>query len=235
MSIARNLRAVNVKRIPPAPLRRCNGPVRSNARELDRRIANTKQLEIKAKNLILQADKRAARDPRRQAQARWEMRDVARELIQLRKTSALLVTSKAQLASVQMRVNEAFAARRIEGTIRASVGAMHDVNSLIRLPELAGTMQELSVELIKAGIIEEIVGENLPQDDFAEFEEEAAKGEVDKVLGEILKDRMTTAGEAPAAPIAQKPIAATSQQEEEEEDGEAMVDRMRYRLEALRS
>lgn len=90
---------------------------------------------------------------------------------------------------------------------------------------------------VKAGIIEEIVGKNLPRDIFPEFEEEAAEGELDKVLGEILKDRMATAGKLPTASIAQKPIAATPQQEEEkdEEDNEAMIDQMRYGLEALGS
>ncbi len=41
---------------------------------------------------------------------------------------------------------------------------MKEVNSLIRLPELAGTMSELSVELMKAGIIERLVEDTLPED-----------------------------------------------------------------------
>ncbi|KAI0875738.1 Snf7-domain-containing protein [Hypoxylon argillaceum] len=231
-----SLKSVFVKPDPQAQHRRCNAIVRSNARKLDREITNMRQLEIKTKNLILQADKRAVRDPQRQTQAHREMRDFAHILIQHRRTSALLVTSKAQLSSVQMKINEAFAMRQLEGTIRASVGVMQDVNSLIRLPELAGTMQELSVELIKAGIIEEMVGENLPQDGSAEFEEEVAEGEVDKVLGEILKERTATTGKLSAAPTAQEPITATPQREEEgEEDNKAMMDQMRYRLEALRN
>jgi charged multivesicular body protein 3 len=194
-----------------------------------------KQLEIKTKTLIQQADKRAAREPQRQTQARRDVRVFARELIRNRRTSALLMTSKAQLSSVQMQVNEAFAVRKIEGSIRASVGVMRDVNSLIRLPELADTMQELSGEPMKAGIIEEMVGENLPEDSVAEFGEEVDEDEVDKVLGEILKDRMAThSGKLPTAPIAQEPVAAIPPQEEEE-DAEAMMDQMRNRLETLRS
>lgn len=141
------------------------------------------------------------------------------------------MTSKAQLNSVLMQVNEAFAVRKIEGSIRVSVGIMKDVNTLIRLPELAGTMRELSVELMKAGIVEEMVGESLPEEDMFEDEETEAEGEVDKVLGEILKGKMEKTGALPSAPIAQEPVAA----EEEEEDQEAMMDQMRNRLEALRS
>jgi charged multivesicular body protein 3 len=179
----------------------------------------------------VQADKRAQRDPSRQKQAAKEVRDFARELIRTRKTSARLVTAKAQLNSVQMQVNEAFALRKIEGSIRASVGVMKDVNMLIRLPELGQTMRELGVELTKAGIIEEMAEDMLPEGDLVD-EDEEAEGEVDKVLGEILKDRMDKTGRLPSVPLPKEEVPAA---EEEEEDTEAMMDQMRNRLEALRS
>ncbi|OLN92206.1 Vacuolar protein-sorting-associated protein 24 [Colletotrichum chlorophyti] len=225
------LRALFVKPDPQQQLRKCNALIRSNIRKLERDINQVRQVESKTKNLILQADRRAQRDPTRAKQAQKEARDFARELIRARKTSNRLVTSKAQLNSVQMQVNEAFAVRKIEGSIRASVGVMKDVNRLIRLPELAGTMQELSVELMKAGIIEEMVGESLPED-MDELEEEEAEGEVDKVLGEILKDRLPKE-KLPAVPVNQEPKPVEA--EEEDEDAEAMMDQMRNRLEALRS
>ncbi|EEY19126.1 hypothetical protein ACHAQF_002358 [Verticillium nonalfalfae] len=225
------IRAMFAKPDPQAQLRKCNTLLRSNIRKLDRDILAVKQVEVKTKNLIIAADKRAQRDPTRARQAQKEARDFARELIRARKTSARLVTSKAQLNSVQMQVNEAFAVRKIEGSIRASVGIMKDVNTLIRLPELAGTMQELSVELMKAGVIEEMVGESLPEEMDLEGEEIEADGEVDKVLGEILKDRMPKE-KLPTVPVHQEPKQA---EEEDEEDNEAMMDQMRDRLEALRS
>lgn len=211
-------------------MRKCNALIRSNIRKLDRDINSVKAAEIKTKNYIVAADRRGQRNPSQQKQAAKEARDFARELIRVRKTSARLTTSKAQLNSVQMQVNEAFAVRKIEGSIKASVGIMKDVNRLIRLPELAGTMQELSVELIKAGVIEDMVSDTLPEDGLFEDEEDEAETEVDKVLGEILKGKMEKTGTLPSAPIAQEPVAA----EEEEEDQEAMM-QMRNRLEALRS
>ncbi|KAJ4406642.1 Vacuolar protein-sorting-associated protein 24 [Neurospora sp. IMI 360204] len=223
---------------PQAQMRKCNTLLRSNMRKIDRDIAQVKQVETKTKNLILAADRRAQKNPAQRKQAEKEVRDFARELIRARKTTARLITSKAQLNSVQMQVNEAFALRKIEGSIRASVKIMKDVNTLVRLPELAGTMQELSVELMKAGIIEEMVGEQLPIDVDLEDEEYEAEGEVDKVLGEILKDRMEKTGGLPSVPepsqkLPQQPQHA--EEEPEEEDTEAMMDQMRNRLEALRS
>ncbi|RFU72975.1 vacuolar -sorting-associated [Trichoderma arundinaceum] len=217
---------------PQQQVRKCNAMIRSNVRKLDRDIAQVKQVEIKTKNLIIQADRRAQRDPSRAKQAQKEVRDFARELVRARKTSARLVTSKAQLNSVQMQVNEAFAVRKIEGSIRASVGIMKDVNTLIRLPELSGTMRELSVELMKAGIIEEMVDESLPEDMDMLGEDEEAEGEIEKILGEVLKDKKEPSLPAAPLPEPEKPVA---EEEEDEEDAEAMMDQMRNRLDALRS
>jgi len=203
--------------------------IRQNTRKLDRDIANLRVVENKTRTLILQAGKRGQRNPSQAKAAAQEQRVFARELIRTRKTSQRLVTSKAQLNSVGMQVTEAFAVRKIEGSIRASVGIMKDVNSLVKLPELMGTMRELSQELVKAGIIEEMVGDSMP--DQMEEEDEEAESEVDKVLGEILQDRMGKAGATPVTPApVQEPVA-----EEDEEDAEAMLDQMRGRLEALKS
>lgn len=229
-------------------MRKCNALIRSNVRKLDRDITSTKQVEVKTKNLILAADRRGQREPARRAQAEKEVRGLARELIRTRRQSSRLVTAKAQLNSVQMQVNEAFAVRKIEGSIRASVGIMRDVNTLVRLPALAQTMQELSVELTKAGIMEEMVGDLLPETDMLEEEGDEAEGEVERVLGEILKDRMEKTGAVPSVPVqnehpqvpnqqvpAQQVPVPAQQEAEDEEDTEAMMDQMRNRLEALRS
>jgi charged multivesicular body protein 3 len=200
-----------------------------------------KQQETKAKNLILEADKRAAHSPQQQAQAqaRRDVRTFAEELVRCRRAVARLITSKAQLNSVQMQVNEAFAVRKIEGSMRTSVGVMRDVHSLIRLPELAETARELSRELIKAGIIEEIVGESLPDDGLAELEDEPVEGDVDKVLDEVLKSRLATPGKLALSVIAPEPVAATAlhrdEEEEEDEESGAVIDQLRNRLEALKS
>ena len=192
------------------------------------------QLEGKTKTFILQASKRAQRNPAQAKQASQETRIFAKELIRVRKQNARLQTSKAQLQSVQMQVNEAFSVRKIEGSIRASTGIMKDVNTLVRLPELTGTMRELSQELVRAGIIEEMVGDSLPDDQLLEGEDEEAESEVDKILGEVLKDRLPPAAEKPAAEeeiAASQPVA----EEEDEEDSQELLEQMRGRLEALKS
>jgi charged multivesicular body protein 3 len=185
-------------------------------------------LEGKTKTFILQASRRAQRNPSQAKQAASETRIFAKELIRARKQGQRLETSKAQLNSVHMQVNEAFAVRKIEGTIKASTGIMKDVNNLVRLPELTGTMRELSQELVRAGIIEEMVGDMLPADAEDPFgEDEEAESEVDKILSEVLKDK------APAQKTQEEelPSAPSKVEEEEELDSGSIM----ARLEALKS
>jgi charged multivesicular body protein 3 len=149
----------------------------------------------------VQASKRAQRNPSQAKQASSETRIFARELLRVRKQEQRLATSRATLQSVGM---------------------------LVKLPELTGTMQELSQELVKAGIIEEMMEDSLPNNELLEGEDEEAESEVDKVLGEILKDKV----QAPAVPVDQPAEPAT---EEDEMDSEEMMAQMRGRLEALKS
>lgn len=162
------------------------------------------------------------------------MRSFAGELIRARRQTARLHTAKAQLGSVQMQVSEAFAVRKIEGSIKASVGIMKDVNKLISLPALAGTMRELGTELMKAGIIEEMVDDVLPEDGELLLEDEA-EAEVDKVLSQILTEKKQPAANLPAAPLPDPEVPVPAEEVEEEEDPEEMMDQMRDRLNALRS
>jgi len=212
---------------PEEQKRKCGQIFRTNERKLDREIMNLKSLDSKTRNLILQASKRAQRNPSQAKQASAETRIFARELLRVRKQEQRLTTSKATLQSVKMQVNEAFGMRKIEASIKNSVGIMKDVNTLMRLPELTGTMQELSMELVKAGIIEEMVEDSLPNNELLEGEDEEAESEVDKVLGEILKDKV----QAPAVPVDQPTEPAV----EEDLDSEEMMAQMRGRLEALKS
>jgi charged multivesicular body protein 3 len=192
-------------------------------------MALLKVLDSKTKQYILQASKRGQKNPSQAKQAAAETRTFAKEMIRIRKQGSRLATSKAQLQSVQMQVNEAFSVRKIEGSIKASTGIMKDVNSLVRLPELTGTMRELSQELVKAGIIEEMVGDSLPDDQLMEGEDDEAEAEVDKVLGEILQ------GKLGQTKVAEKPVDEEPVPEEDLEEQEATLAQMRGRLEALKS
>lgn len=58
---------------------------------------------------------------------------------------------------------------------------MQAMQALIRLPEVAQVMQEMSKEMMRAGIIEEMLDETMSGVEDEEEMEEAAQSEVDKV------------------------------------------------------
>ncbi|OJJ80406.1 ESCRT-III subunit protein VPS24 [Aspergillus glaucus CBS 516.65] len=223
------LKAVFFGPDPQAQMRKCNQLIRSNTRQLDRDIAQLKTLDTKTRQFILNASRRAERNPSQARQATVELKTFARELVRIRKQNARLTTSRAQLQSVQMQVNEAFSVRKIQGSLKKSTGIMKDVNTLVKLPELSGTMHQLSTELVRAGIIEEMVDDAITDPNMLEEEEEEADAEVDKILQEILQGKLSQA-QKPEKPLEEEPAA-----EEVFEDQEATLEQMRGRLEALKS
>jgi len=214
-----SLKAYIWKPDPAVQLRKCNALIRKNTRELDKHMTSLRNLETKTKGMILQTSKSRSTNGAQQA------RILARELVRIRRQNMRLATSKAQLQSVGMQVNEAFSVRKIEGSIKASTSVMKDVNTLIRLPQLTSTMRELSMELVRAGIIEEMVADSLP-DDALEDEDEEVETEVGKILGEIIGGKLEQPGTVPSQ---------LEKEEEVEEGSEMGLEDMRERLEALKS
>lgn len=106
---------------------------------------------------------------------------------------------------------------------------MAAMQRLVKLPEIADTMREMSREMTKAGILEEMIEETMESLEDTEEIEEEAKGEVDKVLWELTDGKL---GEAPSVPIATPTNPAESRVQE---DDEGELDEMRTRLEALKS
>lgn len=121
-------------------MQKCNSLLRRNERQLDKQLTNLSGLEAKTKSMIKASAKRGDAS---------SARILAKEIYHVRQQRSRLFKSKAQLQSVGMQVREAFAVRRIQGSMQASTGIMRDVNTLVRLPELSGTMRQLSQELMK--------------------------------------------------------------------------------------
>lgn len=199
-------------------------------RKLNRDINNIKAAQLKAKENIKDAGRRS-KIPSRANEAQESVRGMARELVRARRAEARLETAKAHLGSVQMQVDEAFAMRKIQGSITTSVGIMKEVNALNRVPNMTVIAHSLAQELMKAGVMEEMIEDALPQDEELLEDDERVENEIDKVLGEIFKDR------EPRLPAAPEPAPEPVPQVEEKEDEEAAatMNQMRDRLEALRS
>lgn len=125
---------------PAEQKRKCKALLRKNQRELDKQIGSLGTSESKTKTMIKQVAKR--NDTK-------SARMLAMELYKAKKQKQRLYQSKAQLNSVGLQIDEAFALRKIEGTMKSSTGIMKDMNTLIKMPELMGTMNALGQELVK--------------------------------------------------------------------------------------
>lgn len=200
--------------------------IRQNQRELDKQLSNMSSSESKTKTMIKSA---VRRNDMKSA------RILAKELYGVRKNRQRLHKSKAQLNSVSLQVNEAFALRKLEGSMKSSTSLMKEVNGLIRLPELMGTMNTLSAELMKSGIIDEMVTDTLDNLDEEQFlDDEEAEGEVDQILDEILGTGKTVEKKTESDVLPEMPeIVSQETAAETVEDDSAMLDSMRERLKAL--
>lgn len=120
----------------------------------------------------------------------------------------------------------------MSGSLQKSTEVMVAMQKLVRLPEIANTMREMSKEMTKAGILEEMIEETMESlEDSEEIEEEAA-GEVDKILWELTDGKL---GEAPAVPSAAPSVEPASTSKVNDQEEEEDLEDMKNRLEALRS
>lgn len=125
-----------------------------------------------------------------------------------------------------MSINEQWQMRKMSQSIQQLTGIMKDVNALTNIGVITGTMQELSKELMKAGIINEMMDDMVDLDVDEELEDESQE-EVNKIIQSLTEDKFSKIdSEVPQTGLEQEP------EIEEEEDTEAL-DEMRQRLKEL--
>lgn len=155
---------------------------------------------------------------------------LAKELIQSRKAVSKMYASKAQMNSVVMSMQQQLSMMRMSGSIQRSTEVMAAMRNLIKLPEIQASMMELSKEMTKAGLIEEMMEDTFESLEDDDLEEEADK-EVDKVLWEVTNGQLGVLGpvssKVPDHPEAVAPEPVMDSDEEGED--------LQERLQALRS
>ncbi|KXJ76844.1 charged multivesicular body protein 3 [Aedes albopictus] len=214
------------ERNPKDMVQEWSSKLRKESYALDRQIRSIQREEDKIKRSLKEAAKKNDKEV---------CTILAKEIIRSRKAVNKIYTSKAHINSVQLQMKNQLATVRVAGSLSKSTEVMQAMQSLVKLPEVAASMREMSKEMMKAGIIEEMIDETMESlEDVEEMEEEAQK-EIDKVLWEITAGKL---GEAPAAPMAAPAkegeasgVSATVEAEDDEDD---MKD-MQSRLQALRS
>uniref|UniRef100_A0A1A7XSE5 Charged multivesicular body protein 3 n=1 Tax=Iconisemion striatum TaxID=60296 RepID=A0A1A7XSE5_9TELE len=198
--------------------------IRKEMRVIDRQIRDIQREQEKVKRSIKDAAKKGQKDV---------CVILAKEMIQSKRAVTKLYASKAQMNSILLSMKNQLALVRVAGSLQKSTEVMKAMQSLVKIPEIQATMRELSKEMTKAGIIEEMLEDTFESMEDGEDMEEAAEEEVDKILFDLTAGAL---GKAPskvtdALPDLQPAAAAAASEDESEEDMEAM----QSRLEALRS
>uniref|UniRef100_G3U589 Charged multivesicular body protein 3 n=1 Tax=Loxodonta africana TaxID=9785 RepID=G3U589_LOXAF len=198
--------------------------IRKEMRVVDRQIRDIQREEDKVKRSVKDAAKKGQKDV---------CVVLAKEMIRSRKAVSKLYASKAHMNSVLMGMKNQLAVLRVAGSLQKSTEVMRAMQSLVKIPEQA-TMRELSKEMMKAGIIEEMLEDTFESMDDQEEMEEEVEMEIDKILFEITAGAL---GKAPskvtdALPEPEPPGAMAASEDEEEEEA---LEAMQSRLATLRS
>lgn len=198
--------------------------IRKEMRVIDRQIRDIQREEEKVKRSIKDAAKKGQKDV---------CIILAKELIQSRRAISKLYASKAHMNSILLSMKNQLSVLRVAGAIQKSTEVMKAMQSLVKIPEIQATMRDLSKEMMKAGIIEEMMEDTFESMEDGEDMEEEAEAEVDKILFEITAGAL---GKAPSkvtdALPEMEPAGATAASEDESEED---IEEMQSRLAALRS
>ncbi|GMS83455.1 hypothetical protein PENTCL1PPCAC_5630 [Pristionchus entomophagus] len=165
---------------PKERVRELQRKMRREMTSLDRQIHAIQREENKVKAQIKDAGKKGQRDV---------CVILAKSVVQSRTAVSKMHLSKAQMNSVIMGMQEQLAAMRMAGSIKSSAQVMKSMQSLVKAPEIMKSMREMSAEMTKLGIMEEMIEDTFESMEPDDLEEKAAE-EVDKVLHEILKDEL---------------------------------------------
>ncbi|KAJ1851611.1 hypothetical protein LPJ73_003001, partial [Coemansia sp. RSA 2703] len=188
---------------PPKPdelVRKWRSSVRTQERELDRQLRNITTEEAKVKRTIQQLAKKGDIS---------SCRSLAKELVRSQKQKDRIITSKAQLNSILMELTRQVALIKVAGSLQKSTQVMKTVNQLMRIPQLQHTMMEMSKEMIRAGVIEEITEEMFEDLEDDELEEEA-EAEVENVLAQITDGVL---GKAKSVATPSRPVGVSQKQQ----------------------
>ncbi|KAL4560855.1 hypothetical protein LXL04_033010 [Taraxacum kok-saghyz] len=150
--------------------------LRQECRNIDRQIRDIQREEKIVQKAIREAAKRNDMN---------SARSLAMEIVRSKKTVNRLYENKAQLNSISMHLGESVAIARTVGHLSKSAEVMKIVNDLMKAPEMAVTMQEFSKEMIKAGVIEQMVNDVVDSALDSDVMEDEIEEEVDKVLTSI--------------------------------------------------
>ncbi|EGO01910.1 hypothetical protein SERLA73DRAFT_48647 [Serpula lacrymans var. lacrymans S7.3] len=203
---------------PEEKVRAWQAKLRAESRQLDREMRQLDMATNKARTTVKQL---ASKGDIKSA------RILAREVVRSNKQKERLSVSKARLGSIGNQLTQQMAMMKVTGALQKSTEIMKLSSALVKLPQISQAMREVSMEMTKAGIMEEMLDDALELDDDEELEEEA-DAEVDKVLFELTDGKLGVVGSVGTE-------LPSLQDKLEEEETERTMEQYRQQLNGLLS
>lgn len=214
---------------PQEQFRACQQTLRKNKRQIDRQITDLNRIQSQTKSLIKQAAKKNNKQ---------QVKSLARELVNTKKVTTRMTTSRALLNSIELKLNEQQQLIKLNGSMQKSTVIMNDMNKIVNLPHMAKLVQGLSQELAKSGVIDEMVTDmmDFEDDELMDSEDEL---EIDNIINEVLGEAADkNVGSkinnvsAPSKVEEKQANAPVADEMEDDEEDELLLN-MRARLSAL--
>ncbi len=114
------------------------------------------------------------------------LKTMAKSLLKSQATRNRMLEASSRINSVILSLKTHMATMSVAEHMGKSVAVMRGMNSMLSVPELRETAKNMSKEMARAGMIEEMIDDSMESLDPADLDEEAEE-EVDKVLDEVLQ------------------------------------------------
>lgn len=153
--------------------------LRAEARVTERSIREIEREEEKVKKQCKDLARKQG-DPK-------SIQLLAKSLVRSNKAKERLYTSRAVMQSADAELGSMAATMRMASSMTKSAEVMGQINALVKVPEIQESMTSMRREMIRAGLVDEIIEESMEGMDGPDLEEEAEE-EVDRVLDELAID-----------------------------------------------
>ncbi|THD21756.1 Charged multivesicular body protein 3 [Fasciola hepatica] len=203
------------KKDPREQMRKITSSVRRQKYAIQR---ETNQLMAQRKRLEADIKKRANENRLDEAKI------LARELIAQRKAIKQLYMASSQLDTIVSELQIQTAMGKMAGCMKQSTTLMKAMSQLVKIPQLQNTMRDLSKEMAKMGLMQEMMEETM---DSALGDEqdmgEAIDAEVNRIIGELTTEFAANAPDANQSSVTSE----TPERDPEIEDLTAQLEHLR--------
>ncbi|MEW5309792.1 MAG: hypothetical protein WDW38_001652 [Sanguina aurantia] len=154
---------------------------------------------------------------------------LAKGVLDTRKAISRMYTNKAHLMDIGNTLTQQLAMLKVAGVMSKSTEVMKVVGETMKLPALQKTMMEMSKEMMKAGLIDEMMSDAMDSAMDTDEMEEETEAQVEAILAELAVEV------ALFIEVSETAQAKVAQQAAEDQAQEDDMDQLNARLNAVRS